>query len=248
VRFFGSLALGFLVAGCSLRDVCGLTGDCEGAGGTGAQAGAGGATTSTSTASGGGGGGADTCGDGVLDPQEECDDGNGADGDECSADCRVLCCAPPLCLLGDQARPKCYRYYDLPQTYAVAASTCAAWCPGGRCRLAIVDEVGGIARFETWLKPPSFQGFNFAWVGALRVSSNEPWFEWVDGAPLPSTSALWFVADGFCGDEPTTDPMNDGVGIFDCPDNGSDALALADEPASASHHFICERLPAGEAP
>ncbi len=30
-----------------------------------------------------------TCGDGILDPDERCDDGNNVDGDGCSADCTV---------------------------------------------------------------------------------------------------------------------------------------------------------------
>src|SRR5262245_64031625 len=34
-----------------------------------------------------GDGGAGTCGDGVIDPGEVCDDGNTADGDACNATC-----------------------------------------------------------------------------------------------------------------------------------------------------------------
>ncbi|MCK9522939.1 MAG: DUF4215 domain-containing protein [Proteobacteria bacterium] len=40
-----------------------------------------------------------TCGDGLLDEDEACDDGNNADGDGCSADCKVVeegySCVPP---------------------------------------------------------------------------------------------------------------------------------------------------------
>lgn len=43
-------------------------------------------TTSTS-------GGAAVCGDGVVDPGESCDDGNGEDGDGCEADCTWTPCA-----------------------------------------------------------------------------------------------------------------------------------------------------------
>jgi len=35
------------------------------------------------------------CGDGILDPDEECDDGNVVDGDGCSHDCRVTCEGQP---------------------------------------------------------------------------------------------------------------------------------------------------------
>ncbi|MBI5486227.1 MAG: FG-GAP repeat protein [Deltaproteobacteria bacterium] len=37
------------------------------------------------------------CGDGVLDPWEECDDGNGATDDGCAADCRFSCHGPDDC-------------------------------------------------------------------------------------------------------------------------------------------------------
>jgi cysteine-rich repeat protein len=34
---------------------------------------------------------ASVCGDGIVDPPETCDDGNVADGDGCSAECRTEC-------------------------------------------------------------------------------------------------------------------------------------------------------------
>jgi len=42
---------------------------------------------------GGGGGSVDTCGNGVLDPGEACDDGNRSDGDCCSSTCEKLACS-----------------------------------------------------------------------------------------------------------------------------------------------------------
>ena len=41
------------------------------------------------------------CADGVLDPGEQCDDGNTAGGDGCSAGCRLECAAPGECDDGD---------------------------------------------------------------------------------------------------------------------------------------------------
>jgi cysteine-rich repeat protein len=41
------------------------------------------------------------CGDGVVDPGEQCDDGNTAGGDGCSAGCRSECVAPEGCDDGD---------------------------------------------------------------------------------------------------------------------------------------------------
>jgi len=43
------------------------------------------------------------CGDGILDPNEECDDGNNIDGDDCSANCTIECGGgdEPVCGDGD---------------------------------------------------------------------------------------------------------------------------------------------------
>jgi cysteine-rich repeat protein len=40
------------------------------------------------------------CGDGVLDPDEQCDDGNDFDGDGCSADCKLEIYASGGCATG----------------------------------------------------------------------------------------------------------------------------------------------------
>jgi len=44
-----------------------------------------------------------TCGDGTLEPGEECDDGNTAGGDDCEADCTL----PRCCAVGPTARAAC---------------------------------------------------------------------------------------------------------------------------------------------
>ena len=45
------------------------------------------------------------CGDGVLDPGEECDDGNTVSGDGCQADCTLpqtgVACGPATCAMGE---------------------------------------------------------------------------------------------------------------------------------------------------
>jgi len=58
------------------------------------------------------------CGDGNVDPGEQCDDGNAANGDGCSAGCRRECSAAPdcndgdicteqRCIMGECALPRC---------------------------------------------------------------------------------------------------------------------------------------------
>jgi len=42
------------------------------------------------------------CGDGIVDPGEECDDGNNDDGDGCSATCTVEAVCPGFCALGGE--------------------------------------------------------------------------------------------------------------------------------------------------
>jgi len=46
------------------------------------------------------------CGDGNVDPGEQCDDGNAANGDGCSAGCRRECAAAPDCNDGDLCTEK----------------------------------------------------------------------------------------------------------------------------------------------
>jgi cysteine-rich repeat protein len=79
-----SLAVAMTIAGCS-HDWAALEG--SGGSGSGGTAGSGG---SGSGGSGGRGGATGVCGNGKLEPGEECDDDNDTDGDGCTA-CKVDC-------------------------------------------------------------------------------------------------------------------------------------------------------------
>ena len=104
----GSLSLAPLACGL---DASGLSAESAGSGGASSSGatttGAGGSsststsTTSSSSSGGGGGGGGAVCGDGVVAPPEQCDDGNTVDGDGCSATCTVdpsICPGLPIAL------------------------------------------------------------------------------------------------------------------------------------------------------
>src|SRR5262245_10804523 len=101
-RRLGMLLLALSVSACSVvsgLDDIELTQSSSSAGaggGTGGAGGAGGAASTTTSTSAGGEGGqggvAPVCGNGALDPGEECDDGNATAGDGCTG-CIVDCAA-----------------------------------------------------------------------------------------------------------------------------------------------------------
>ena len=75
--------------------------------GTGGGLGGSGGATSSSVSS-GGSGGSSLCGNGTVDPGEQCDDGNTIDGDGCNTDCRFSCVDPSADCAGDAG--ECQRY------------------------------------------------------------------------------------------------------------------------------------------
>src|SRR5262249_21148739 len=87
---------------------------------------------------------ASVCGDGVIDPGEQCDDGNTVEGDECSAQCKVVCdCKPPDICFAIPHTSSCYRLAGLSagnkQTDATVA--CQKWCGDPRrCDLATIGD------------------------------------------------------------------------------------------------------------
>src|SRR5690606_881133 len=65
-----------------------------------------------------------TCGDGVVNSGEQCDDGNQVTGDGCANDCSVECAGP-----GESLRAStnpCYRYVGSKKTIDDAAADCVA--------------------------------------------------------------------------------------------------------------------------
>jgi len=94
------------------------------------------------------------CGDGVVDPFEECDDGNIVDDDGCSGDCTI------------EIDP------GLPPTLASIQATiftpiCAAVChrPGGGTPMSLVDEA---TSFASLVNTPAIL------CSVLRVDPGDP--------------------------------------------------------------------------
>ena len=74
------------------------------------------------------------CGDGNVDPGEQCDDGNAANGDGCSAGCRRECAAAPDCNDGDICTEQ--------------------RCIGGECALPRCGFDGGICELQDAASAP----------------------------------------------------------------------------------------------
>lgn len=159
-------------------------------------------------------GGSSQCGDGELDPGEECDDGDGADDDECSNDCF----APRLAFVTREL------YTGAVGSLAGADDLCAAEAAaaglGGSAWLAWLGSVAGSPSerfddaFAGWYKLPSGEFLARGWTdlsdGTLRHPldvgpdgqnlAGEPRYAWsnVDAAgdPLDATDCSgWTSAD-----------------------------------------------------
>jgi cysteine-rich repeat protein len=120
------------------------------------------------------------CGDGAVDPGEECDDGNRADGDGCNRAC--LACGPPPAAFTWPTNGHCYVRHDAPLDFQAAERTCED--RGAHLvtytSLPEVDAVAGA------LGRP---GDGRAWIG-LRDASGAGAFTWVtEEAFIP---AAWF--------------------------------------------------------
>jgi cysteine-rich repeat protein len=109
------------------------------------------------------------CGNGTLEPGEQCDDGNERPGDGCDA-CVVECSA--MGELADPSTGSCYLLAGRArqETWSRAADACAAW-GGTLAALASTDELALVqSRIDT-----------DTWIGASSVAGA---FAWVTGEPF----------------------------------------------------------------
>jgi C-type mannose receptor len=114
------------------------------------------------------------CGDGAIDPGEQCDDANDVPTDGCDA-CAVVCTAPNELL--DPSSSHCYLHDPLAtSTWDAARAACVAW---GGDLVAIGDDEEQ-ALLQTFVAASS-------WIGATDVAV-EGVFAWSNGEPLSYTS------------------------------------------------------------
>lgn len=185
------------------------------------------ATSSSSTASSSATGGTGaSCGDGAVEPPEQCDDGGTDDGDGCDADCRVEC--------SYRLHPETFHCYVLnssPFDWSLARSACEVLGPGWSLA-GIVD-----AEELSWVvDDPAVENRlasdHFIWIGGEdQVAEGQ--FEYVNGEPFPVN--LWHPG------------QPDDAGIEDCVDLWKDAnvTLFNDDDCDDAHASLCERRPPG---
>jgi cysteine-rich repeat protein len=178
----------------------------SGAAGSGAQ-GAGGA----------GAGGAAACGNGTLDPGEECDDGNATDGDGCTK-CVVDCSEPDAFKLKDTHH--CYWFVELDASWSEARGKCAL--AGADLVAFSTDEehaavIGFVSAGHVWTG-----GNDNAVDGTYVWSNGERWIDtlWASGYPIPASDYNCVAMVGRAG------------------------MLLNNYPCKNNEDYVCERTPA----
>jgi cysteine-rich repeat protein len=210
-------------AGATTSSTAASSAGTGGAGGAGSAAGptgaattgAGGSTTVSST-SGGVGGAPVICGNGVIDPNEQCDDANLQMGDGCVG-CIVQCSGAGEVL--EPASLHCYRSGGTAFTWQGARSDCIAW--GGD--LAAIGTVGE----QTFLQ--GFVGGDH-WLGTSDAAV-EGSFTWVTSEP--------FAYSNWAAGEPNDSGGEDCAELYG-PANG---FAWNDLSCDAALPALCERPP-----
>jgi cysteine-rich repeat protein len=204
---------------------------------SGATGGAGGAGAGGT----GGEGGQLACGNGSLEPGEECDDGGVAAGDGCGADCIVECepVDPDLAYERVWKNPTTFHCYRVvggelggdPQQpcivtqYPMILDDCLAW-GGDAAALGTVEELDEVLASPLWAG-----GFYEVQIGAQDVTGMGDWI-WHDGEP-------WIYAPGmppWGAGEPA------GGAFLELWVYGDSSGLNADVDGSACG-YLCERSP-----
>ena len=184
----------------------------------GAGGGGGGIVSSTIGAGGGG-----TCGDGIVDPGEECDDGNTTPNDGCT-NCKVDC------ELGGKKNPAnhhCYHLFEMPSNEGPAEMFCELW--GGQAGLGHLVSINDASE-QAFVESLGL-GMNPAWIGGGDTPSTPGVYKWYDGTPFTYTH--WATG------EPN------GPGVEDCIYMHIDGTWDDHACAFTWPSFICERRSAG---
>ncbi len=195
-------------------------------GGGASFGGAGGGLDATTTGLGGAGGTGSTmslCGNGVVDPGEECDDGNSALNDGCS-NCKVDC---ELGAMKDPVNHHCYHLFVMATQAAPAEMFCELW--GGQSGLGHLVSISDASE-ETF-------------VSGLGLGTNTPWMGGGDSVVAPSVYT-WYDGTTFqYTDWALGKP--DHAGTETCLYMHADGTWDDHDCAATLPGFICERRAAG---
>lgn len=148
---------------------------------------------------------ASSCGDGILDAGETCDDGNDMTGDGCAA-CDIECAADSI---QDPVSGHCYRLFTAASNQPNAEANCQAW--GGAPGLGHLASIGSqsendfvapLVAADTWIGADDFGGA-FAWIDGTPYSFEnwqlgEPNHPGVEHCMFMDAEAKWH--DHNCGD------------------------------------------------
>jgi cysteine-rich repeat protein len=235
-----------LAAGCAWLLACegvlGLSGVTDGTrAGASSTVGAGGtagaASTGPTTGAGGdAGAGSGTagappapgCGDDLLDPGEECDDGNKVSDDGCSASCTLECDDA----VDDVWREglNCWQVIDVSLTHDEASVQCGAL--GAGWQLAMLTSNSDQTFIDNQINPPASK---LLWTGGGDPDGDLV-YHWEDGTPVDDAfydTGEPSMASGCLVLTPTT--KEDVLAAYPCDDTRSALCLRTPESFDANH-------------
>jgi cysteine-rich repeat protein len=181
------------------------------------------------------------CGDGVINPGEQCDDGGTSAGDGCDGTCNVECSE-----LFDDSTSHCYTFLPgMPATWDAAHAACRALGPGW-------DLVGVSSQTEhDWLTAQPTIDMSLVdddnttsfWTGGSDAAVEGTWI-WSNGEPF---------FDNWITGEPNNDSGGGGGGAGGA-DPGEDCVVYVrrsavigydDRGCDRQYAAVCELTPAG---
>jgi len=151
------------------------------------------------------------CGDGIVDPGEECDDANTSNGDGCDASCHVESCWTCAGVLGQQSACTPARAGAL---CAQDATPCTEQCNGFGACVAVGEpsgctaEAAGKAQLSFKNVDPAKATLKWKWVGALDATTL--------GDPSTSDALSLCVFDGNGFEFGATAPAGGTCGTKPC--------------------------------
>lgn len=161
------------------------------------------------------------CGNGKIEPGEQCDDANSIQGDGCF-DCKVECSGNNMVL--DPKSNHCYELIATPSTWDGARGLCQMWF-GDLATITSPEEQGIIEAIAA----------TDGWIGATDAAMEGTWV-WVTNEPFAYSN--WNAGE----------PNNSGTGENCAELYGGMSTApfkWNDGPCTAMLPAYCERAPAG---